>query len=162
MGMNLTIILLTCFLIKYLVRWLKNLLFTIVVWFIIFGILAIFYQNDKKSYINLHLIVLFGVHSRFRSFNYHYCRRYCLVPCSSRIPCFYNFKKTFRIPLKSFFDINIRWFLIAMHWVTFFMLSTFLMFPLPFLFSLEFFASILEPLFYGRKVLWYEVFFGLS
>jgi drug/metabolite transporter (DMT)-like permease len=24
-----------------------------------------------------------------------------------------------------------------------------------------FFASILEPLFYGRKVLWYEVFFGL-
>jgi hypothetical protein len=36
------------------------------------------------------------------------------------------------------------------------------MFPLPFLFFIRaFFASILEPLFYGRKVLWYEVFFGL-
>jgi hypothetical protein len=56
MGMNLLLVaiaLATCFLIKYLVRWLKNLLFTIVgsmVPNIIFGILAIFYfamQNDK-------------------------------------------------------------------------------------------------------------------
>jgi hypothetical protein len=40
------------------------------------------------------------------------------------------------------------------------MLSMFLMFPLPFLFFIRaFFFSILAA--YGRKVLWYEVFFGL-
>jgi drug/metabolite transporter (DMT)-like permease len=53
--------------------------------------------------------------------------------------------------------------LIALHWITFFhaihvsnVSITLSIFSLG-----AFFASLLEPLFYGRKVLWYEVFFGL-
>jgi drug/metabolite transporter (DMT)-like permease len=53
--------------------------------------------------------------------------------------------------------------LIALHWITFFhaihvsnVSITLSVFSLG-----AFFASLLEPLFYGRKVLWYEVFFGL-
>jgi drug/metabolite transporter (DMT)-like permease len=53
--------------------------------------------------------------------------------------------------------------LIALHWITFFkaihvsnVSITLSVFSLG-----AFFASLLEPIFYGRKVLWYEVFFGL-
>ena len=53
--------------------------------------------------------------------------------------------------------------LIALHWIFFFKaihVST-VSITLS-VFSLgAFFASLLEPLFFGRKVLWYEVFFGL-
>jgi len=54
-------------------------------------------------------------------------------------------------------------FLIAVHWIFFFkaihvsnVSITLSVFSLG-----AFLAAILEPLFYGRKVLWYEVFFGL-
>jgi drug/metabolite transporter (DMT)-like permease len=53
--------------------------------------------------------------------------------------------------------------LIALHWILFFeainvsnVSITLAVFSIG-----AFLASILEPLFYGRKVLWYEVFFGL-
>jgi drug/metabolite transporter (DMT)-like permease len=54
-------------------------------------------------------------------------------------------------------------FLIAMHWLFFFkaiklsnVSVTLAMFSMG-----AFFAAILEPLFYKRKMLWYEIFFGL-
>lgn len=53
--------------------------------------------------------------------------------------------------------------LIALHWITFFEAIKIATVSITLsVFSLgAFFASLLEPLFYGRKVLWYEVFFGL-
>ena len=72
-------------------------------------------------------------------------------------------KKSFRIPLKSFLKLIFVGLLIALHWIFFFkaihvsnVSITLSVFSLG-----AFFASILEPLLYGRKVLWYEVFFGL-
>ncbi|HEY4628248.1 MAG TPA: DMT family transporter, partial [Flavobacterium sp.] len=72
-------------------------------------------------------------------------------------------KKSFRIPIKSFLKLIFVGLLIALHWIFFFkaihvsnVSITLSVFSLG-----AFFASILEPIFYGRKVLWYEVFFGL-
>ncbi len=72
-------------------------------------------------------------------------------------------KKSFRIPVKSFLKLIFVGLLIALHWVFFFhaihvsnVSITLSVFSLG-----AFFASLLEPIFYGRKVLWYEVFFGL-
>ncbi len=54
-------------------------------------------------------------------------------------------------------------FLIAVHWVLFFQAINISNVSITLsVFSLgSFFASILEPIIYKRKVLWYEVFFGL-
>jgi len=72
-------------------------------------------------------------------------------------------KKSFRIPARSFVKLIFVGLLIALHWITFFhaihvsnVSITLSIFSLG-----AFFASLLEPLFYGRKVLWYEVLFGL-
>lgn len=72
-------------------------------------------------------------------------------------------KKSFKIPVKEFFKLIFVGLLIAVHWIFFFkaihisnVSVTLSVFSLG-----AFFTSILEPLFYGRKVLWYEVFFGL-
>lgn len=72
-------------------------------------------------------------------------------------------KKSFKIPIKEFFKLIFVGFFIAVHWIFFFkaihisnVSVTLSVFSLG-----AFFTSILEPLFYGRKVLWYEVFFGL-
>ncbi len=72
-------------------------------------------------------------------------------------------RKSFRIPIRDFFILIFAGLLIAVHWIFFFkaihisnVSVTLSVFSLG-----AFFASILEPLFYGRKVLWHEVFFGL-
>lgn len=72
-------------------------------------------------------------------------------------------KKSFVVPPKEFVKLIFVGFLIAIHWIFFFkaihisnVSITLAVFSLG-----AFFASLLEPLFYGRKVLWYEVFFGL-
>ncbi|MBP6758318.1 MAG: DMT family transporter, partial [Flavobacterium sp.] len=72
-------------------------------------------------------------------------------------------KKSFSVPPKELFKLVFVGFLIAIHWIFFFkaihvsnVSITLAVFSLG-----AFFASLLEPLFYGRKVLWYEVFFGL-
>ena len=72
-------------------------------------------------------------------------------------------KKSFAVPPKEFFKLVFVGFLIAVHWIFFFkaihvsnVSITLSVFSLG-----AFLAALLEPLFYGRKVLWYEVFFGL-
>jgi drug/metabolite transporter (DMT)-like permease len=72
-------------------------------------------------------------------------------------------KKSFKIPITSFFKLVFVGLLIALHWIFFFeaihvsnVSITLSVFSLG-----AFFASLLEPLFFGRKVLWYEIFFGL-
>ena len=72
-------------------------------------------------------------------------------------------KKSFKVTPEVLIKFLFVGLLIALHWIFFFeaiKVST-VSITLS-VFSLgAFFASLLEPLFYGRKVLWYEVFFGL-
>jgi drug/metabolite transporter (DMT)-like permease len=72
-------------------------------------------------------------------------------------------KKSVIVPVKAALHLILVGLLIAIHWLFFFkainvsnVSITLAMFSLG-----SFFASILEPLFYKRKMLWYEVLFGL-
>lgn len=72
-------------------------------------------------------------------------------------------KQSFKLPLKSVAKLLLVGFLIAIHWIYFFkainvsnVSITLAMFSMG-----SFFASILEPIIYKRKMLWYEVLFGL-
>lgn len=126
-------------------------------------------QNDKlKSYISLHLIVFIwgftAILGALITITADAIVWYRMFLAAAFLFVFILFKKkSFRIPLNSFLKLIFVGFLIAMHWITFFhaihvsnVSITLSVFSLG-----AFFASLLEPLFYGRKVLWYEVFFGL-
>lgn len=72
-------------------------------------------------------------------------------------------KKSFILPARAIMQLTLVGFLIAIHWIYFFkainvsnVSVTLAMFSVG-----AFFASILEPIFYKRKMLWYEVLFGL-
>ncbi|NGY38526.1 DMT family transporter [Flavobacterium sp. XN-5] len=126
-------------------------------------------QNDKlKSYISLHLIVFIwgftAILGALITITADAIVWYRMLLAAAFLFVFIIFKKkSFRVPLNSFLKLIFVGFLIAMHWITFFhaihisnVSITLSVFSLG-----AFFASILEPLFYGRKVLWYEVFFGV-
>jgi drug/metabolite transporter (DMT)-like permease len=126
-------------------------------------------QNDKfKSYINLHLIVFIwgftAILGALITITADAIVWYRMLLAAVFLSAFIIFKKkSFRIPVKSFVKLIFVGLLIALHWITFFhaihvsnVSITLSIFSLG-----AFFASLLEPLFYGRKVLWYEVFFGL-
>lgn len=72
-------------------------------------------------------------------------------------------KQSLRIPPKEFFKLIFAGLMIAVHWIFFFKAIQISNVAITLsVFSLgAFFTSILEPVFYGRKVLWYEVLFGL-
>ena len=72
-------------------------------------------------------------------------------------------KQSLRIPPKEFFKLIFAGLMIAVHWIFFFkaiQISN-VSITLSVVSLGAFFTSILEPVFYGRKVLWYEVIFGI-
>lgn len=126
-------------------------------------------QNDNlKSYLNLHLIVFIwgftAILGALITITADALVWYRMFFAGIFLALFLIFKKkSFKIPLKSFLKLIFVGLLIALHWILFFkaihvsnVSITLSVFSLG-----AFFASILEPIFYGRKVLWYEVFFGL-
>ena len=126
-------------------------------------------RNDKlSSYLNLHFIVFIwgftAILGALITINSEAIVWYRMLFAGVFLALYLLFtKQSFRVPVKEFFKLIFVGLLIALHWVLFFKaihvsnVSVTLS-----IFSLgAFFTSILEPLFYGRKVLWYEVFFGL-
>ena len=126
-------------------------------------------RNDKlQSYLNLHLIVfiwgftaILGALITIKADALVWYRM--LFACIFLLLFIVFKKKSFKIPMKEFFKLIFVGLLIAIHWVFFFkaihisnVSLTLVVFSLG-----AFIASLLEPLFYGRKLLWYEVFFGL-
>ncbi|WP_149206374.1 DMT family transporter [Flavobacterium johnsoniae] len=126
-------------------------------------------RNDNlKSYLNLHLIVfiwgftaILGALITIDADNLVWYRMFIAMIF---LGGFIAFKKqSFQVPVKEFFKLIFVGLLIALHWIFFFKAIHVSNVSITLsIFSLgAFFASLLEPLFYGRKVLWYEVFFGL-
>ena len=126
-------------------------------------------QNDNlKSYLNLHLIVFIwgftAILGALITITADALVWYRMLFAAVFLALFLVIKKkSFRISLKSFLKMIFVGLLIAVHWIFFFkaihvsnVSITLSVFSLG-----AFFASLLEPLFYGRKVLWYEVFFGI-
>lgn len=68
-----------------------------------------------------------------------------------------------KVPLKTLLGFLFAGLVIAFHWFTFFkaIKVSNISVTLACLSTGAFFASLMEPLFYGRKVIWYEVFFGI-
>jgi drug/metabolite transporter (DMT)-like permease len=126
-------------------------------------------QNGKLgSYLNLHLIVFIwgftAILGALISINADALVWYRMLFAGIFLFLFILFKKkSFVVPPKEFFKLVFVGFLIAVHWIFFFKAIHISNVSITLsVFSLgAFLAAILEPLFYGRKVLWYEVFFGL-
>jgi drug/metabolite transporter (DMT)-like permease len=126
-------------------------------------------RNDNlRSYLNLHLIVFIwgftAILGALITIQSQFLVWYRMFFAAIFIAVFLAVKKkSFKVAPKSLVQFIIVGLLIALHWIFFFeaiKVST-VSITLS-VFSLgAFFASLLEPLFYGRKVLWYEVFFGL-
>jgi drug/metabolite transporter (DMT)-like permease len=125
-------------------------------------------NNYLKSYFNLHFIVfiwgftaVLGALITVREASLVWYRM-GLAGIFLLIYLIYK-KQSLRLPLKSIVKLVLVGFLIAIHWIYFFkainvsnVAITLAMFSMG-----AFFASILEPLIYKRKMLWYEVLFGL-
>ncbi|MES2241062.1 MAG: DMT family transporter [Bacteroidota bacterium] len=125
--------------------------------------------NDRlKSYLNLHLIVFIwgftAILGALITIAADAIVWYRMLFAALFLAFFVFFsRKSFRIPLRSLLKLTFVGLLIALHWIFFFhaihvsnVSITLSVFSLG-----AFLASLLEPLFYSRKVLWYEVFFGL-
>jgi drug/metabolite transporter (DMT)-like permease len=126
-------------------------------------------QNDNlKSYLSLHLIVFIwgftAILGALITIQSDFLVWYRMFFAAVFLAFFLGFKKkSFKVDSKVLIKFTFVGLLIALHWILFFeaiKVST-VSITLS-VFSLgAFFASLLEPLFYGRKVLWYEVFFGV-
>lgn len=126
-------------------------------------------RNDNlKSYLNLHLIVFIwgftAILGALITINADALVWYRMLFAGVFLALFITFqKKSFKISPRALLKLVFVGALIALHWIFFFkaihvsnVSITLSVFSLG-----AFFASLLEPIFYGRKVLWYEVFFGL-
>ncbi|MBL0739145.1 DMT family transporter [Flavobacterium sp. GN10] len=126
-------------------------------------------RNDNlKSYLNLHLIVFIwgftAILGALITIDAENLVWYRMLIAMIFLGGFIAFKKqSFQVPIKEFFKLIFVGLLIALHWIFFFKAIHVSNVSITLsIFSLgAFFASLLEPLFYGRKVLWYEVLFGL-
>lgn len=72
-------------------------------------------------------------------------------------------KINLKVDLKSIVKFSIAGILIALHWITFFeaIKQSNISITLAMYSTGAFFASLIEPLFYKRRIIWYELFFGL-
>lgn len=72
-------------------------------------------------------------------------------------------KQSLKFPNKVIWGFFLAGCIIAVHWLTFFgaIKASNVSVTLSVMSTGAFFTSLLEPLFYKRKVIWYEVFFGL-
>ncbi|WP_417939911.1 DMT family transporter [Flavobacterium sp. RS13.1] len=126
-------------------------------------------RNDNlKSYLNLHLIVFIwgftAILGALITIDADNLVWYRMLLALIFLGAFIIYKKqSFRVPVKELFKLVFVGLLIALHWIFFFKAIHVSNVSITLsIFSLgAFFASLLEPLFYGRKILWYEVFFGL-
>jgi len=109
-------------------------------------------NDNLKSYLNLHLIVFIWGFTAILGALITIVGTFLLI---KKIP--------FEISFSAVLKLVFVGLLIALHWITFFESIKVATVSITLsVFSLgAFIASILEPIFYGRKVLWYEVFFGL-
>lgn len=121
-----------------------------------------------KSYLSLHFIVFIwgftGVLGDLISIREDSLVWYRMLLAAIFIRLWLLATKTpLKVPRREFKNLIVTGMLIGVHWVLFFtainvsnVSITLAMFSLG-----AFFAAVLEPLFYGRKMLWYEIFFGL-
>lgn len=126
-------------------------------------------QNDNvKSYLHLHLIVFIwgftAILGELISLDALPLVWFRMLMAVGFIVLFMLYKKTdLTIPRKTIMVFLFLGLVIALHWLTFFkaIKVSNVSVTLACLSTGAFFTSFLEPIIYKRKVIWYEVFFGL-
>ncbi|MCG9792897.1 DMT family transporter [Flavobacterium algicola] len=126
-------------------------------------------QSDSlKSYVTLHFIVFIwgftAVLGALLSIESGAIVWYRMLMASAFLGLYIIYKKkSFKISLGLFLKLVLVGLLIAIHWILFFHAIQISNVSITLsIFSLgAFLASLMEPLFYGRKIIGYEVFFGL-
>ncbi|WP_424494699.1 DMT family transporter [Salinimicrobium sp. GXAS 041] len=126
-------------------------------------------QNDKlKSYLHFHLIVFIwgftAVLGALISIEAVPLVWYRMLTASVLIFFWILWKKKkFRLSRKTLRILVIAGVVIALHWLTFFgaIKASNVSITLGMLSTGAFFTSIMEPIFYKRKVIWYEILFGI-
>ena len=126
-------------------------------------------QNDNlKSYLHLHVIVfIWGVTAvlgkliSLEALNLVWYRMFFAAVIMVFVILIS--KQTLKIPLRVLAGFILSGIIIALHWLTFYQAIKVsnVSITLACLSTGAFFASILEPIFYKRKIIWYEVLFGL-
>lgn len=126
-------------------------------------------RNDKLfNYLHLHFIVFIwgftAVLGALITLDAIPLVWYRMLLATGIIFLFLKFRKeNLKFPLKTLAGFAVAGIIIALHWLTFFgaIKASNVSVTLAVLSTGAFFASLLEPLFYGRKIILYEVFFGL-
>ncbi len=126
-------------------------------------------RNDKLlNYLHLHFIVFIwgftAVLGALISLEAIPLVWYRMLLATGFIFLYLKFRKEhLRFSLKTLSNFALSGIIIALHWLTFFgaIKASNVSVTLAVLSTGAFFASLLEPLLYGRKIILYEVFFGL-
>jgi drug/metabolite transporter (DMT)-like permease len=125
-------------------------------------------SDNTKSYLHLHLIVfiwgftaILGVLITLDALPLVWFRMLFAVGFIAVYICYK--KLPLRISKKAFLQFIFAGLLIALHWFTFFkaIKVSNISVTLACLSTGAFFASLLEPILYGKKIVWYEVSLGI-
>ena len=125
--------------------------------------------SDKfKNYLHLHLIVFIwgftAVLGKLISIDALPLVWYRMLIASSLVAVFILFKRySIRVSTKTLLVMLAAGVIIALHWVTFFkaIKVSNVSIALVTMSTGALFTAFLEPIWYGRKMIWYEVVFGL-
>lgn len=125
-------------------------------------------SDNTKSYLHLHLIVFIwgftAILGALISLDALPLVWFRMLFAVGFIAVFIYFKKlSLRVSKKSFLQFIFAGLIIALHWFTFFkaIKVSNVSVTLACLSTGAFFASLLEPILYGKKIVWYEVFLGI-
>ena len=126
-------------------------------------------QNDNlKSYLHLHVIVfiwgftaILGKLISLEALDLVWYRMLFASVIMTFVVLFN--KEKIKVPFNVLVGFIVSGIIIAAHWLTFYQAIKVsnVSITLACLSTGAFFASILEPIFYKRKVIWYELFFGI-
>ncbi len=125
-------------------------------------------QSDKlKNYLHLHFLVLIAgftaILGELISIEAIPLVWYRMTIAGLLMLLFIKLKKrSLKVPLKAVIRFSIAGVIIALHWITFFaaIKASNISITLAMFSTGAFFASLIEPLFYKRKIIGYEIIFG--
>lgn len=124
-------------------------------------------NDNLKSYLHLHLIVFIwgftAVLGKLISLQALDLVWYRMLFASAIMLFIFLYNKKEKIPFNVLIGFVIAAIVITLHWITFYQAIKVsnISITLACLSTGAFFASILEPIFEKRKIIWYEVFFGI-
>jgi drug/metabolite transporter (DMT)-like permease len=126
-------------------------------------------QNDKlKNYLHLHFLVLIAgftaILGELISIDAIPLVWFRMSIAGVLMFLFIKLKnRSLKVPLKAVVRFSIAGIIIALHWITFFaaIKASNISITLTMFSTGAFFASLIEPLFYKRKIIGYEIIFGV-